>query len=342
MNAKQAKTLWILVGIVAVLAALFAAVLIFNHHKAQQASQADSSAEALGDSGATYTGLTYTNSTATLTFSLNKDGTWYWEGNPKFPLNSESVTMILNSISVLTPKQTITNGDTLEAYGLDNPAITMTASESNGIQTTIAMGNQTADKTGYYLLLNGDTSTVYVVDENLHDLLSKGIYDMMTLPNLPVLPAERVSSISLAGAVQTDLTASVTTAKADSSADSSAASSQSSTTVTWRADGTDVTDNQTVQELVSEVCALNITACADYEPTDQAASLCGFDQPRAVLTVQYTDDQGASQSYTLTFANADTSGEGCYVRMNNDTTIYTIKASGLKTLLSAAANGISG
>jgi hypothetical protein len=42
------------------------------------------------------------------------------------------------------PQQTITEGDTLEAYGLDSPAMTLTATAAAGTQTTFALGNATS------------------------------------------------------------------------------------------------------------------------------------------------------------------------------------------------------
>lgn len=348
MNDKQKRTFGLLVGIVAVLIVLLAAVVAVNQHKEKQkAAEADSSANPITDTKAEYTALSYTNSTATLSFSLNKDGKWYWEGDPTFPLDDNDVTQILDSVSVLAPEKTITNGDTLEAYGLVNPAITLTATESNGTQLTLALGNQVNDNAGYYLLLNGDKSTVYVVDKELHDELAKGIYDMMKLPDLPTLTEDHISSITISGKVKTALTSSVETAKAakaDSSSGSSSASSSSSgssTTVLWHSGGTDVSANETVQTLVSEISSLHIDSCVDYKPAAKAASLCGFDAPRAVLTVQYTNDQGQSQSYTLTVANTNTAGDGCYVRVNDDSTIYSINATNLTTLLSVANKGLS-
>lgn len=345
MNAKQKRTLQLLVGIVVALLVLLAAILAFHAHKAkQEAADASSSADSMADASAEYTGLTYNNGTATLSFSLDKDGNWYWEGDPAFPLDSDDVTQIVNTFSALKPDQTITKGDTLEAYGLDEPAITLTATESNGVQVTFALGNAVSGNAGYYLLLNGDQSTVYVVDNALHDELSKGINDMMKLPDLPVLTEERISSIAVSGKVQTKLTSSVETTQADSSAGASSAASSSagsSTSVIWNSGNTDVTSNETAKALVSEISAMNIASCVDYKPTDKAASLCGFDTPRAVLTVHYTNDKGQAESYTLTIANTNTAGDGCYVRLNDDSTIYSVNSTNLTTILSVASKGLS-
>ena len=38
----------------------------------------------------------------------------------------------------------------------------------------------------------------------------------------------------------------------------------------------------------------------DYRPSDEAASICGFDAPAATVEVTYTSDAGTEQTVTLT------------------------------------------
>jgi hypothetical protein len=339
MKKKQKRTLTILLVMVAVLVGVF---LIAKFAGGKGSNSADTSADTSATSAAagskiTYTALSYGNGTATLSFAQDDDGTWYWTGDQDFPLNNDYITKLINTITNLVPQTTITDGDPLDAYGLKSPTVTLTATESDGTKEVIALGNEVPDGSGnYYMLMNGDQSTVYVVDSTLHSELSLGIYQMMTLPELPILTEDRITSIEIQGTCDTVLTASK---KTSSDASSSAGSG---TTVTWKSSGADVTGNKNVTALISEISALSISACKDYKPSEAAASLCGFDTPRAVLTLHYTNDKGSEKTLSLTVGSVSTDSGSCYVRLGGDSTIYTMTSDSLSTLVSIASSGLSG
>ena len=341
MTKKQKKSLLILVGILVVLAAGLLAVRAHN-----KAAEKKADADAASDTESSLTGadlkfssISYTNSTATLSFALDKDGNWYWTGDPEFPLDSDYLTKLSNTLSSLTPQQTITQGDTLDAYGLASPAVTLTATETDGTALKLSLGKATTDGKSYYLLKDGDESTVYVVEGTLYTELTRGIYEMIQLPTLPTLQVSQLTSITISGATQTALKATVS--KADSSAADSSADSNSAS-VTWRdATGTDITGNMDMTDLISEICGLTIDHCEDYKPSDKAVSICGFDKPQCTVSVYYTDESGADAGFTLTVANKTADGNSYYVRLNGDTTIYAVKADSLTKLLSVAAAGLT-
>ncbi|MCI2059088.1 MAG: DUF4340 domain-containing protein [Oscillibacter sp.] len=338
MYAKQKRALLLLGAAVAVLVIVLLAVRGVSRHKAaQSAADASSSAGAFTEAGVKFSSLSYNNGTATLSFAKNDDGRWYWVDDPDFPLEESYLTKLTNTLTGLRPQQTITDGDPLEDYGLDAPAITLSAKTAAGDTLTFALGNRVAGDSGsYYLLMNGDKTTVYVVDPSLHTQLSAGIYSMMALPELPVLRESQIASITVAGKQQTLLTSTVV--KSDEKADSSAGNAD---TVSWRSDGGNVTDNPDAQKLISAVSALSLSACQDYKPTAKAASLCGFDAPRAVLSVAYTDDEGQDGTLELSVGGNTPDGQSCYVRLKDDSTIYSMPAESLSAILSAADSGLS-
>jgi len=347
MTKKQKKSLLILVGILAVLAVGLLAVRAHNkaaEKKAATAAAASTSTESsLTGANLKFSAISYTNSTATLSFALDKDGNWYWTGDPEFPLDGDYLTKLSNTLSSLTPQQTITKGDTLDAYGLTSPAVTLTATETDGTALKLSLGKATTDGKSYYLLKDGDQSTVYVVEGTLYTELTRGIYEMITLPKLPTVQESQLSSVTISGAAQTALQATVS--KADSSGAASSADSSAdaaSASITWRdATGADVTGNTDMTDLISEICGLTIDHCADYKPSDKAVSICGFDNPRCTLSASYTVESGAAANFTLTVANKTADGNSCYVRLNSDTTIYAVKSDGLTKLLSVAAAGLT-
>ncbi len=346
MNRRQKKTLKFLVLLVAALAILLAAVSAVKRHKAQEeeaAAAASSEENTVTDSEAEYSALTYSNSTATLSFALNEEGSWYWVDDPEFPLDETYIIKLVNTITGLQPQQTITGGDALEDYGLDAPAMTITAAPPEGEPLTMYLGNQVSGDSGsYYLYIDGDDTTIYVVEGTLASELSQGIYDMMSLPELPLISEESFDTITVQGAVETVLTAAAEKTAVDSGDGSSSSAGQSEEiTVTWHSGSADVTDNDTVRSLVSAIRTLSLERCVDYKPSDAAVSLCGFDEPAATVTALYRDDNGAEQTLTLAVGGTTLEGGSRYVRVNDDTTIYSIAEDKLSAVLTAADSGLT-
>lgn len=98
-------------------------MLLFKRHSAEKQAEEEAAQEAASaiteDHG--YTSLTYTNSTATLSFTQDEDGSWIWADDPEFPLDDSTITYIIQILQSLKPQQTITDGDTLEAYAWTSP-----------------------------------------------------------------------------------------------------------------------------------------------------------------------------------------------------------------------------
>ena len=335
MNRQQQKLLRGLVIAAVVLLAVLAAVLLFKRHSAEKQAEEEAAQEAASaiteDHG--YTSLTYTNCTATLSFTQDEDGNWIWADDPEFPLDDSTITYIIQILQSLKPQQTITDGDTLEAYGLDQPSATLTATDAETGETLkLTFGKATTDGTSYYMLMNDAESPVYIVSDTLYDYLSTPIYDMCVLPELPVLTEETLNSLTIQGAVETTLTAAHN--------ESVGTDGEETSSVTWTSGETDVTDNETLQSLLDELSTLSFTKCADYKPSDEAVELCGFGSPTAVLTASYVTDSGTEGTLTLTLGTKNVDGDSYYARMDDDTTIYLISASAVSALVTAASSGL--
>ena len=333
MNRKQKRTLLLLAGAAAVLLAVLLAVRAARSHQQQKEAEAAASAAASGvitDPAASYRELSYFNGSATLSFALDEDGNWYWKDDADFPLDQSYLTKMVNTLSALKPQQTITDGDTLEAYGLAEPGRTLTAIAGNGMTTTLALGNTTTDGDSYYMLMNGAQTPVYIISDELAREMDVSIYDMCVLPELSLPSEDQLTSVNISGAADVTLTAIRGEAGEDGK-----------TPVTWRSGGANVTDDEQVRSILDQILSLKLDGCADYRPSDGAASLCGFDEPDAVVTVRYTSG-GAVETLTLTVGARLLDGDGRYVRVNDDETIYRMSADRLDAVMRAAANGLNG
>lgn len=328
MNRSQKKTLLILLAVVVLLAAALLIIRAIKTRSAQEAEEAAAAEEAASiiTEEAAYSSLTYDNGTTTLSFALDEEGNWTWADDPEFPLDDSTVTAIVNLLTSLKPQQTITDGDTLEAYGLDQPFATLTATSPEGETLTIDLGNTTTDGNSYYMLMNGQESPVYIIADTLYTYMSKAIYDMCDLPDLPLLTEDRIQSVTIAGTESLTLIP-------DQEEDS-----DGNVTVTWTSGGEDVTE--AAADLIGELEALTVTKCVDYKPTDEAVSICGFDEPVKV-TLVYLTDSGTEQTLTLEIGAENLDGDGYYVRLDDDTNIYQMDLDDVDALLAAAQSGLT-
>lgn len=336
MTWKERRIITILSAILAVLSIALLIVLGLRY----QASRAETGDEGEGESPLItsqneYTELSYYNGSTTLSFSLDEAENWIWSDDPEFPLDTTTVTAIIDTLSALKPQQTITNGDTMENYGLTNPTATLTATTAKDAVLTLTFGKATTDGNSYYMLMNGDESTVYIVADTLYNYMQTPIYDMMILPELPELTESAIQSITIEGPAGEDGAAGLSTALI-----AQHTGEEDSVETTWRCNGVDVTDDETVQALLDDLTSLSIDQCVDYRPSDEALSICGFDSPAATLTVEYTADTGTSQILTLYIGVSAASGDGRYIQLKDDTTIYLLPTATLDPLMRISVSGL--
>ena len=315
----------------AVLAILFAIVLVllgirYKENRAEKEAEQTDVFSPAEDPGA-YTALSYENGSFTLSFALDENGRWIWSDDPSFPLDDTTILGITSQLASWKPQQTVTDADVLADAGFDQPSGTLTASTAKG-DTTLTFGRTTTDGDSYYVRLNGDETTAYIMPDTLYQLMSRPIYDMMELPELT---EERLLSVTIQGPAAEDGTVgSVITLT----------SQQSGGVTTWRSGGANVTDDPAIRALLEDLASLTITKCVDYHPSDEAASICGFDSPTAKVSIRFTSETNAEQILTLTMGNRLPDGSGRYICLGEDSTIYFLPTELLDPLMPVAVNGL--
>ena len=155
-----------------------------------------------------YTALRYNNGNFTLSFTVDETtGRWQWADDPAFPLDGTVVTEICGILTSLKPQQTLSPEGELSEYGLSQPTSFLTATEHDGDVLTIVFGKTTTDGESYYTLINNDASTLYIIDGALQEKMAVAIYDMMVLPEFPLLTEDSIRSLSVHGTLFTALDA---------------------------------------------------------------------------------------------------------------------------------------
>lgn len=331
MTWKERRLITVLSVILAILSAALLIVLGIRYRQSRDAVQdpAAQAVQAAQAAGSTYASLSVYSGSATLSFSIQEDGTWVWDDDTEFPLDDSTIESMMDLLSDLTPQQVLSDPESLESYELDAPSASISAVKVDQSTVSVTFGKATTDGTSRYAMMNDDASTIYIFADTLYQALQTPIYDMMTLPELPELPESAISSISIQGPGEDAQPLLLAAQHTDDGA------------TTWLSGGEDVTDNASVQALLEDLGQMQIARCVDYRPSDEAASICGFDAPDALVQVTYTPEDGSESVWTLTVGTTEPGGTGRYARIGADTTIYLLETALLDPLMRIAAGGLT-
>lgn len=332
-----------------VLAVLFAALLIvlsirYRENRAEQEElKADSSATQTDTTETEQTpermfvALDYYNGATNLSFALDEEsGSWFWVDDPNFPLQQENILSILEQLRDLKPQQTLEMTGEPSSYGLNDPRARLNATVSDGKVLSLVFGKATDSGESRYVQVNGSEDTVYILDDALLDNLDIPIYNMMILPEISPLQEHTLQLVSIQGMVPEDGSSTerlLTVLNNQTPGDDEAS---------WRHEGANVTDTKLVRSLMEDIEALKIERCVIYRPSTEAADLCGFRNPAAILTLRHTATAEDGETLILYIGNRDKDETGRYIRLNEDSTIYFLPTELLDPLMRISANGLEG
>ena len=107
------------------------------------------------------TGISWTAEGKTRTFTL-QDGQWKAAEDSAESTDTAAAGALAEQLVNLQATRRIENVDSLEEYGLTDPAVVVTAEWKNG-STVYCMGEPTPFGDGYYLCLSGGGETIYTI-----------------------------------------------------------------------------------------------------------------------------------------------------------------------------------
>lgn len=249
----------------------------------------------------------------TLRFIRNEDGSWSWRDDADFPLDNTYVSDLLTTVSAMLEMTPVATDETPEDLGLDSEDKYVTASDQTGETVTWYLGDKN-DEGRYYVRIGGDEDyTVYLAPAELTEQISRSIYDMMLLPQLPAITPDRIRSITV------DTPDGTLRLRQDSEG-------------RWFAGDANVTLK--AEQFIATLAQPTLTACLDYKPSEGALPLCGLDPYAVRVTVGYLNTVDTEQDFILTVGSAR--GEYYCVTVGEDTTIYLMDADTVKPLLAFA------
>lgn len=289
---KKNKGILILLAVLILLVAVYFGLRTWNAQQEEKAQEEQEAAtvHVTDTSAEDIVSLKFNVGNGDLEFS-KEDDQWYYTPDKDFPLQQSYPEDMAETVGSITAGRELTDGDSIDAYGLDEPAYTIGYTDADGNTTELLFGDMTGDD--YYVMLNGN-DTVYTVNSSVIDPFNYTLDDMARLDDYP--------SIGSGNLVKEVIT-------------------QNGETTTY--DSEDEDQAEDIAAVAGGLGAVSLSEAADYSVEDEDLDVYGLDEDsRITVEATYTQDD-EEQLLTLYIGNEDGSGNR-YVMLNDSRIVYLI------------------
>lgn len=289
---KKNKGILILLAVLILLVAVYFGLRTWNAQQEEKAQEEQEAAtvHVTDTSAEDIVSLKFNVGNGDLEFS-KEDDQWYYTPDKDFPLQQSYPEDMAETVGSITAGRELTDGDSIDAYGLDEPAYTIEYTDADGNTTELLFGDMTGDD--YYVMLNGN-DTVYTVNSSVIDPFNYTLDDMARLDDYP--------SIGSGNLVKEVIT-------------------QNGETTTY--DSEDEDQAEDIAGVAGGLGAVSLSEAADYSVEDEDLDVYGLDEDsRITVEATYTQDD-EEQLLTLYIGNEDGSGNR-YVMLNDSRIVYLI------------------
>lgn len=245
---------------------------------------------------------------------VKENDAWVNANNDAFPVDQDAVQALADNLAGLTATRKLEDISDLAAYGLGEPAFTVTAAWTDGTSTTFAMGDSTPFADGYYLTI-GQDGTAYTIASSLSAMFSDELNDLARMEKLPAV--NEVTRITVGTALD-------------------ASYEETSRTVNENQHWYDTEGRALdgVDSLVST--AQGIAWNTLVEPAAGDLGVYQLDEESATVLTLYSGDEPA---LTLLLGAADDSGS-YYARLPGSAMVYTVASASVSTLLTTTTESL--
>lgn len=264
------------------------------------------------------TGLKWTNGDESFAFTLS-DGAWSVAADPAFPLNQTDVQTMADDLLALVGTRQLDGVTDLAAYGLSEPAFSVTASWSDGTSTTYAMGDETPFGDGYYFSL-GQEGLVYTIEDDIASIFDTTMNDLAVLESIPaVTAASRLTVGSTLDIMKEEASRTINAGEL------------------WYDSLTGAAlDATAAEDLLAAAQAVAWAELAEPTASDEELTTFGVDEASATAITLY---EGETAAMTLLIGAQNDAGD-YYARLPGSTMVYTIAGSDVSSLLTASAESM--
>ena len=235
----------------------------------KESEASDKSVELVSIESDDVTSVSFTAGDSEVEFDKSDD-TWTNKSDSNFPVNQDTVDSAVKGVASLTADQEITDVDDLSKYDLDDPQNTITLTTDDG-DTVLQIGMESSSQ--YYVKKSDEDDKVYLVSSSSIEPFMGDLYDFAESGTFPSIT-----------------TATITDVKVDK--DDAYELTEDEDSLFWNVtDGTNTekADSTSAGNVTSAIGSLSYDKFVDYNCTDD--SKYGFDDPYAVITVKYTEEE---------------------------------------------------
>ena len=285
-----------------------------SSQEAKESEEEDKSVDLISLKADDVTAVSFKADDADVEFD-RKDDSWTEKSDADFPVNQGTVDNAVKGVASLTADQEISDVEDLSQYDLDEPQNTITLTTADG-DTTLQVGMESSNNQ-YYVKKVDDDKNVYLVASTSLEPFMGGLYDFAESGTFPSVTSATITDVKVDKEDGYELT-------------------QDADNLFWNvSDGKDTEKADTTKagNVTSAIGSLAYDKFVDYNCMDDAKY--GFDDPYAVITVKYTEDEQETQTVekTLTIYVGDETGDDRYVKVDDSKEVYTITKDSLTDIL---------
>lgn len=304
----------------------------------KESEEEDTSVELTNLSTDNITSVAFTAGQDNVEFD-KKDDTWSEKSDADFPVNQDTVNSAVGGVASLSAAQEISDVEDLSEYDLDSPQNEIKLTTDDG-DTVLQIGMENTSTSQYYVKKSDDDKNIYLVDSSAVEPFMGTLYDFAESGTFPSVTSSTITEVKVDKEDGYELT-------------------QDPDNLFWNiSDGktSERADTDKAGTVTSAIGSLSYDSFVDYNCTDD--SKYGFDDPYAVITAKYTEeeaveDESSTDSDTeddseeaetktvdkeITIYVGDETGSDRYVKVNDSKEVYTITEDSLTDILDSTVS----
>lgn len=316
-------SMWIGLGALALMCAGYLGVVRYGEISEQKQEEAKEAAKIYLTSDSPPARIGYSDGNLTVMFAkagTGEEADWTYEADPDFPVEDSQVDGLASAAQGLTAVRDLGEAESLEEYGLADPAYTVTAADESGTETVLEIGDQTEG--GEYYAKKSGENRVYTIGSGLISKLTGSLYDWVELENFPNLTADHLTEITISRNGETEYYKKPEDQETEASSEETSEDQE--------------TGSQWPDAAAANLAVLSVDSCVSFKPSEEELTNFGLSQPQVVLAYSYQSGE-ESGTVTLEIGNETEDGAYYYTRFAGSDLVNLISKDSLDKCLETAA-----